>query len=41
MNLFTKQQQIHRLREKIYGFQGGGGGEEWREGIVRELSISI
>ena len=22
MNLFTKQKQTHRLRERIYGYQG-------------------
>ena len=22
MNLFTKQEQIHRLRERTYGYQG-------------------
>ena len=25
MNLFTKQKQIHRLRERIYGYQWGRG----------------
>ena len=30
MNLFTKQIQIHRLREKTYGYQGGKGvGIDW------------
>ena len=30
MNLFTKQIQIDRLREKTYGYQGGKGvGIDW------------
>ena len=33
MNLFTNQRETHRLREGTYGYQG----EEWGEGIVREL----
>ena len=37
MNLSTKQKQIHRHREQIYGCQGGGGwgegGMEWEAGI--------
>ena len=28
MNLFTKQKQTHRFRERIYGHQGGKGGVE-------------
>ena len=34
MNLFTKQKQTHRLRERTYGYQWEGGG-----GIVREFGI--
>ena len=35
VNLFTKQKQIPRLRERTYGYQGGGwgGGIEWEFGI--------
>ena len=31
MNLFTKQKQTHKLRERTYGYQeeGGGGGIDW------------
>ena len=29
MNLFTKQEQIHRHREQTYGCQGGEVGEGW------------
>ena len=38
MNVFTKQKQTHRLRERTYGY---GGGEGWREGIVREFEIDM
>ena len=37
MNLFTKQKQTHRLRERTYGYQGQG----WGEGIVREFGIDM
>ena len=37
MNIFTRQKQIHRLREWTYGYQGGRVGE----GIVRELEINM
>ena len=37
MNLFTKQKQIHRLRERIYGYRG----EAWGEGIFREFGIDM
>ena len=40
MNLFTKQKQIHRLREQTYGYQEGrvrGGGEE----VVGELGMEM
>ena len=35
MNLFTKQKQIHRLREQTYDYQGGraGGGIDWEFGV--------
>ena len=33
MNLLTKQKQIHRFKEQIYGYWG----EEWGEGIVRDF----
>ena len=35
MNLFTKQKQTHRLREKIHGYQRGRveGGIDWEFGI--------
>ena len=35
MNLFTKQKQTHRLRERIYGYLGEreGGGLDWEFGI--------
>ena len=30
MNLFIKQKQTHRLRERIYGYQEGRvGGRDW------------
>ena len=35
MNLFTKQKQTHRLRERTYGYQGG----RVVGGIVREFGI--
>ena len=38
MNLFTKQKQTHRLRERTYGYWGG---EEWGEGIIREFGIDM
>ena len=38
MNLFTKQKQTHRLRERTYGY---GGGKGWGEGIVREFGIDM
>ena len=28
MNLFIKQKQTHRLRERIYGYGGKGGGRD-------------
>ena len=37
MNLFTKQKQTHRLRERTYDYQG----EEWGEEIVREFAIDM
>ena len=37
VNLFTKLKQNHRLREKIYGYQGEG----WKEGIVREFGMDM
>ena len=37
MNLFTKQKQTHRLRERTYGYQGDGCGE----GIVREFGTDM
>ena len=36
VNLFTKQKEIHRLREWTFGFQEEGLGE----GIVRESAIT-
>ena len=33
MNLFTKQKQTYRLRERTYGYQG--------EGIVRQFGINM
>ena len=35
MNLFAKQKQRHRLREQMYGYQGGKGwgGRNWETGI--------
>ena len=33
MNLFTKQKQTHRLRERIYGYQGGSVGGRDRLGV--------
>ena len=35
MNLFTKQKQAHRLRERTYGYrgEGEGGGIDWEFGI--------
>ena len=36
-NLFTKQKQTHQLRERTYGYQGEGWGEE----IVREFGIDM
>ena len=35
MNLFTKQKQTYSLRERAYGYQGGGGGVwiDWEFGI--------
>ena len=36
MNLFTKQKQTHRLRERTYGSWG-----KVREGIDRELGIDM
>ena len=35
MNLFTKQKQTHRLRERTYGYQGRrvGRGIDWEFGI--------
>ena len=34
LNLFTKQEQIHRLREQTYGYQRGKvwGGKAWEFG---------
>ena len=37
INLFTKQKQTHRLRERTYGYQGEG----WKEGMVREFGINM
>ena len=37
MNLFTKQIQTHRLREFIYGCQGG----RMEERVVREFRIHM
>ena len=37
MNLFTKQKQTHRLRERTYGYHRG----LWGEGIVREFGINM
>ena len=37
MNLLTKQKQIHRFKEQIYGYWG----EEWGEGIVRKFGINM
>ena len=36
-NLFTEQEQTHRLRERTYGYQGGKvkGGMAWEFGITR------
>ena len=36
MNLFTKQKQTHRLRERTYGYQDGRG-----RGTVREFGTDI
>ena len=42
MILFTKQKQTHGLRERTYGYQRRQrGGEEWGEGIVREIGIDM
>ena len=38
MNLFTKQEQTHRLREGTYGYWVGEG---WGGGIVTEFGIDI
>ena len=37
MNLFTKQKQTHRCRERTCGCQGGGGrgGMDWEFGVNR------
>ena len=37
IHLFTKQKQIHSLRERTYGYRGEG----WGEGIVREFGIDM
>ena len=37
MNLFTKQTQTHRLRNKLMTAMGG----RWGEGIVREFEINM
>ena len=38
MNLFTKQKQTHRFRERTSGYRGGEG---WGEGIVRGFGIDM
>ena len=37
-NLFTKQKQTHRFRERTSGYRGGEG---WGEGIVRGFGIDM
>ena len=37
MNLFTKQKQTHRLRERTYGYWGEG----WGGGMVREFGTDM
>ena len=37
MNLFTKQKQTHRLRERTYDYWAEG----WEEGIVREFGMDM
>ena len=37
MNLYTKQEQPHRLREGTSGCRG----EEWGEGTVREFGMDM
>ena len=37
MNLFTKQKQTHRLRERVYGYWGEGR----EEGIAREFGMDM
>ena len=37
MNLFTKQKQVHRLREWTYDCRG----KDWGTGIVREFGIDM
>ena len=37
MNLFTKQKQTHRLRERTSAWLGKG----WEEGIIREFGIDM
>ena len=42
MNLFTKQKETHRLRERIYSCKVWGVvGECWGEGIVREFETDM
>ena len=36
MNLFIKQKQAYRFRERIYGYRSRG-----QEGIVRELGMDM
>ena len=40
MNLFTKQKQVHRLREWTYRLPGWGGVGRIREGTVREFGMN-
>ena len=43
MNVFTKQKQTHRLREQIYGYGVGDGGQGRMVvgGIAREFGIDM
>ena len=43
MNLFTKQKQTHRLRERTYGYQGERWGAEidWEFGIDMDTLLYI
>ena len=43
VNLFTKQKQTHRLRERIHGYQRGRvrGGIDWEFGIDLYTLLSL